>query len=106
VVALLSEVVHAVHADNALAGVHCCGNTEWSILMDAGVDIVNFDAFAYGDTIAMYSSHVKKHLESGKMLAWGVVPTSVAIREQSTESLETHFEKVMDNLAGRVLTNG
>ncbi len=101
VVALLNEVIEAVHADNAMAGIHCCGNTEWSILMDAGVDIVNFDAFSYGDTIAMYSDHVKKHLETGKILAWGVVPTSVAIREQTVESLEIHFEKVMDNLAGK-----
>ncbi len=48
VVGLLNEVITAVHADDALAGIHCCGNTEWSILIDAGVDIVNFDAFEYG----------------------------------------------------------
>lgn len=45
VVNILKEVIDAVHADGALAGIHCCGNTEWSILIDAGVDIVNFDAF-------------------------------------------------------------
>ena len=43
-VAKLGEVIEAVHAEGALAGVHCCGNTEWSILIDAGVDIINFDA--------------------------------------------------------------
>jgi methionine synthase II (cobalamin-independent) len=101
VVALLSEVVDAVHADGALAGVHCCGNTEWSILIDAGVDIVNFDAFNYGETIAMYADTVKKHLEKGGMLAWGVVPTSKAIREQTVETLETQLEKGMDELASK-----
>ena len=54
-VAKLGEVIEAVHAEGALAGVHCCGNTEWSILIDAGVDIVNFDAFDYGETIAAVS---------------------------------------------------
>ena len=39
VVAALSECVEAVHMDGGLAGTHCCGNTEWSILIDAGVDI-------------------------------------------------------------------
>ena len=101
VVAVLNEVIEAVHADGAYAGIHCCGNTEWSILMDAGVDIVNFDAFEYGETIAMYADHVKKHLEAGKMLAWGVVPTSKAIREQTVESLESHLEKMMENLASK-----
>jgi hypothetical protein len=99
VVALLNEVVEAVHMDGALAGIHCCGNTEWSILIDAGVDIVNFDAFNYGETIAIYAEAVKSHLAHGGMLAWGVVPTSTAIREQTAETLEARFEKVMDGLA-------
>lgn len=101
VVTLLKEVVDAVHLDGAYAGIHCCGNTEWSILIDAGVDIVNFDAFSYGDTIAMYGDHVRTHLEKGGMLAWGVVPTSKEIREQTVDSLQTHFEKIMDNLASK-----
>ncbi len=98
VVATLKEVVEAVQAEGALAGVHCCGNTEWSILIDAGVDMINFDAFAYAHTICMYADQVKAHLESGKMLAWGVVPTSKIIQEQTVETLETQLEKGMDDL--------
>jgi hypothetical protein len=101
IVAHLQEVIEAVHADNGIAGIHCCGNTEWSILIDAGVDIVNFDAFGYGETIAMYPEAVKTHLERGGMLAWGVVPTSTAIREQTVDTMAAHFEKVMDNLASK-----
>ena len=93
VVAKLSEVVEAVHAEGALAGVHCCGNTEWSIPIDAGVDIVNFDAFDYGETIALYPDAVKHHLESGKALAWGVVPTNSAkVQAQTAESLVAMFD--------------
>jgi methionine synthase II (cobalamin-independent) len=99
VVEALKEVIAAVHADGGIAGIHCCGNTEWSILIDAGVDIVNFDAFEFGETIAMYPDKVKTHLDRGGMLAWGVVPTSVAIREQNVEKLEAQLEKVMDHLA-------
>ncbi len=100
VVAKLNEVVEAVHADGALAGVHCCGNTEWSILIDAGVDIVNFDAFDFGDTIALYPQAVKAHLEAGKVLAWGVVPTNSAkIQQQTVETLIAKFDEGVDNLA-------
>ena len=101
VVAMLAEVIDAVHAEGGIAGIHCCGNTEWSILIDAGVDIVNFDAFEYGETIAMYPDAVKAHFARGGMLAWGVVPTSVAIREQTVDSLAAQLEKVMDNLAAK-----
>jgi hypothetical protein len=101
VVSHLREMIDAVHAEGGLAGIHCCGNTEWSILIDAGVDIVNFDAFAYGETIAMYPAAVKAHLERGGALAWGVVPTSTAIREQTVESLTAQLERVMDHLASK-----
>ncbi|MCL2765184.1 MAG: hypothetical protein FWD40_07910 [Treponema sp.] len=101
VVGILAEVIEAIHAEGAVAGIHCCGNTEWSILIDAGVDIVNFDAFEYGETIAMYEGHVRQHLERGGSLAWGVVPTSEKIREQTVESLEKQLENMMDNLASR-----
>lgn len=62
VVALLRDMIDAVHADGALAGIHCCANTEWSILIDAGVDIISFDAFQYGKAIAMYAEAVKAYL--------------------------------------------
>jgi len=101
VVAHLMEVIDAVHAEGGLAGVHCCGNTEWSILIDAGVDIVNFDAFGYGETIAMYPAAVKAHLERGGALAWGVVPTSTAIRAQTVDTLAAHYEKMADLLAAK-----
>jgi len=101
VVGILAESVEAIHAEGAIAGIHCCGNTEWSILIDAGVDIVSFDAFEYGDTIAIYADNVRKLLEKGGTLAWGIVPTSEKIREQTVDSLEKQFEKFMDNLASK-----
>ena len=100
VVTKLSEVVEAIHAEGALAGVHCCGNTEWSMLIDADVDIVNFDAFDYGHTIALYPEAVKRHIEGGKALAWGIVPTNSAkIQAQTAESLMSKFYGCVDELA-------
>ncbi|MCX6622911.1 MAG: hypothetical protein NTY38_17965 [Acidobacteria bacterium] len=100
VIAKLGEVVEAVHGEGALAGVHCCGNTEWSILIDAGVDIVNFDAFDYGHTIALYPDSVKRHLEAGKVLAWGIVPTNSAkIQAQTPESLVTKLRGLVGELS-------
>jgi hypothetical protein len=101
VVAHIKEVVDAVHVEGALAGVHCCGNTEWSILIDAGVDIVNLDAFGFGETIAMYPQAVETHLKRGGAIAWGVVPTSPAIRQHTPETLVAHFEKMADHLAAK-----
>jgi len=102
VVAKLSEVIEAIRAEGAIPGIHCCGNTEWSIPVDAGVDIVNFDAYEFGETVALYPEHMKRHLvENRNALAWGVVPTSAAIREESVEGLVERFEGLVDNLASK-----
>jgi hypothetical protein len=101
VVAHLAEVAEAIHADGALAGIHCCGNTEWSIPIDAGIDIINFDAFGYGETIAMYPDAVRAHLERGGALAWGIVPTSPAVREQTAQGLADRLSALIDGLAAK-----
>jgi hypothetical protein len=96
----LKEVIAAVHADGGYAGIHCCGNTEWSILTDAGVDMVNFDAFEFGETVSLYGPNMKEHLGAGRMLAWGIVPTSKKVMDQTVASLEEILERNMDKLAG------
>jgi hypothetical protein len=101
VVACLREVIEAVHAEGGLAGIHCCGNTEWSILTDAGVDILNCDAFGFGETLALYPGAIKGFLERGGAIAWGLVPTSTAIRQETPESLAARFEKLADHLAAK-----
>ena len=101
IVAALQEMIEAIHADHGIAGIHCCGNTEWSILVDAGVDMINFDAFEYGETIAIYSDHVKTFLNRGGWLAWGIVPTSDQINKYSLDDLAQLFESRMDNLASK-----
>jgi hypothetical protein len=100
VIARLGEMIEAVHAEGALAGVHCCGNTEWPLLIEAGADIVNFDAFDYGETIALYPGAMKRHLEAGKALAWGIVPTNSAkVRAETAESLVSKFNGLVEHLA-------
>ncbi|MEI7634589.1 MAG: hypothetical protein WCK47_09970 [bacterium] len=100
VVAKLNEVIEAVHAEGGIAGIHCCGNTEWSILVDAGADILNFDAYDFSESIALYPAHMKRHItERGNAIAWGIVPTSTAIRNESAQALAGRLEAAMDNLS-------
>jgi hypothetical protein len=103
VVQYLSEVIKAVHKENAIAGIHCCGNTEWTILVDAGVDIISFDAYEFADTVGYYPDSIKEFLENGGVLAWGIVPTSKKIDDESAESLIQKLETDINNLASKGL---
>ena len=56
-------------------GVHCCGNTDWSLLVDSGADVINLDSAGYGDHLLLYPEAVAELLERGGAVAWGAVPT-------------------------------
>jgi methionine synthase II (cobalamin-independent) len=85
----LDEVMDAVHARGALAGVHVCANTDWSLLLDSQVDIINFDAHGYFDKFVLYGDLLKQFIASGRYLAWGLVPTLAveAIEAATVDSL-------------------
>jgi len=97
----LNDVIESIHKEKALAGIHCCGNTEWTILVDAGVDIISFDAYQYGETIGYYPEQIKDFLEKGGSLAWGIVPTSEKINQETSESLVKKLKEVVKNLANK-----
>jgi hypothetical protein len=103
VVQCLRDVVQAIHKEGALAGTHCCGNTDWTILVDAGVDIISFDAYQYGETIAYYPQDIERFLERGGVLAWGIVPSTDAIGGETPGSLITKLRERMANLADKGL---
>jgi methionine synthase II (cobalamin-independent) len=85
----LREVVDAIHADGGLAGIHVCANTDWSLVLESGADIVNFDAYAYFDRFILYGQQIINFLAAGKFLAWGIVPTlePEAIEKETVDSL-------------------
>ena len=80
------------------SGIHCCGNTDWSLILKTDVDIINFDAFMYMDNFLLYAEGIKKFLEKGGFLAWGIVPTNEKIREVSLKYMEDIFLKAVNVL--------
>ncbi len=91
----LEEVVAAVHAEGGLAGVHVCANTDWGLLLESGLDIINFDAYGYFDRFVLYADEIKRFIDSGRILAWGVVPTLSPpdIEKETAESLTARWEE-------------
>lgn len=72
----LSTITAAIKSEDILTGVHCCGNTDWSIFTDIkSLDIINFDAFGFLDKFALYADNLKSFMERGGIICWGIVPT-------------------------------
>jgi methionine synthase II (cobalamin-independent) len=84
---------------NGLKGVHCCGNTDWALLLSTDVDILSFDAYGYLETLALYPKELKKFLERGGILAWGIVPTSEEIEKLDSKGLVERFRAGVGDLS-------
>ena len=88
-------------AVKGLKGVHCCGNTDWSLLLSTHLDILSFDAFGYLETLSLYPKELRAFLERGGLLAWGIVPTSEEILKEDAKSLVNRFKKGVETLANQ-----
>lgn len=90
---LLEEVLKGV---KGIKGLHCCGNTDWSAVLDISIDILSFDAYNYASSLAAYADKVRSFLERGGGIAWGIVPNDEqALAQESLASLRDRLEEAM-----------
>lgn len=75
VVDMLAEISEIIHQNGGISAIHCCGKCDWTILIKAKTDIINFDAFAFSEHLSLFAQEIDKFLQDGGKLAWGLVPT-------------------------------
>jgi methionine synthase II (cobalamin-independent) len=93
IISLLEDVFDGI---SQLKGVHCCGNTDWSVLLGTSADIISFDTYNYAQSLSLYPAEVKKFLERGGTIAWGVIPNDEQwLAKESVASLNDRLEEAM-----------
>jgi hypothetical protein len=95
---MLKEIVDYIHECGGLAGIHCCGKADWPLVLSSGIDVFNFDAFDYGDTLGMYPEEITSFLNNKGFIAWGIVPTTDAIKEVTFGLLRERLENGLTSL--------
>ena len=95
VVTLLEEVFSGIQG---LKGVHCCANTDWSVLLDTSVDILNLDAYEYAESLSLYPEAVSAFLQRGGVIAWGIVPAGPMVEGETAPSLVDRLHQAIDLL--------
>lgn len=93
----IAEMIDDVFAGiSGLKGLHCCGNTDWSVLLKTKLDILNFDAYNYAESVSLYPEEIKRFLDRGGAIAWGIVPNDGAsINRETVTSLKDRLEEAM-----------
>ena len=94
-------------------GVHLCDNPDWDFLLKLDLDVLSLDVYTNGEAFTAYAPSIKKFLDKGGIIIWGIVPTNIeSFEKENVESLTKRLEGLWNGLAGRgidrelLITNG
>lgn len=94
---MLNQVIDSIRENGAYVGLHCCGNTDWPVLLKTNIDILSFDAHDYLDKLLLYKDDLENFLNRGGILAYGIVPTGEENELPNEESLIKKLGAVRKN---------
>ncbi len=96
-IAHMNEVLEGIEGIKAI---HCCANTDWSLVLETNIDVLNFDAYGYSENLFLYSDKVIEFIKNGGIIAWGIVPTfEEDLERESADSLTLRLEDKMKTLS-------
>ncbi|MEJ2092225.1 MAG: hypothetical protein P8X65_08530 [Syntrophobacterales bacterium] len=98
---LLTETIEAAKEPGPVTvGIHCCGNTDWALLLETPLDILSFDSYGFFDNFLLYDQALTAFFQRGGMVAWGLVPTGEELAQETEESLWLRFTSQVERLSG------
>jgi len=75
IVGCFSEIASVLKTTGALVGIHCCGKSDWSLITESKIDILNFDGFYFAESLGLYPKELENFLNNEGKIAWGIIPT-------------------------------
>jgi hypothetical protein len=80
-------------------GVHLCGNPDWDFLLGLDLDVLSLDVYTNGEVFASYAPSIRRFLDRGGTLIWGMVPTNEEpFAEENLATLARRLTEIWDTL--------
>jgi len=81
-------------------GVHLCGNPDWDFLLNLDLDVLSLDVYTNGEVFIAYADSIRRFLDRGGVLVWGIVPTNIEpFGNETMASLEERIRGLWNGLA-------
>ncbi len=77
---------------------------DWSFLLTLNIDVLSMDVYTNGDIIVSHHQLIRKFLEKGGILVWGIVPTNIEpFEKEGIDALEKRLTQLWDRLTAKGL---
>jgi hypothetical protein len=106
VITYLDEVFDSIHAEGGVAGIHCCANTDWGVLLATKVDILNLDAYGSIENLALYPAELREYLDRGGNICWGIVPNNEQIFNETPQGLAERLRNGINLIVEKAALRG
>ncbi|PIU19092.1 MAG: hypothetical protein COT16_00155 [Elusimicrobia bacterium CG08_land_8_20_14_0_20_44_26] len=81
----------------AVSGIHCCGETDWTLLLELPFKILSFDSYNY--SLLPFAGKLNGFMENGGKILFGAVPAEKIISELTADKIK---EKLVSEIEGLV----
>ena len=80
-------------------GIHLCGNPDWDFLLSQDMDVLSMDIYTNAEVFSSYAASIKRFLDRGGVIVWGIVPTNFEpFEKENIDLLEHRLEAVWEAL--------
>lgn len=101
ILADLNSIVEGITTEGGIPGVHVCAGTDWTLLFDSQIRVVNFDAYEYMTSMLVLAGPLNSFLERGGILSWGIIPTNSKAVTENVAGLKQRLENNILELVKR-----
>jgi hypothetical protein len=106
VLEMLNEIFDAIRSEGAFSSVHCCANTDWSVLLSSNVDVVNLDSYGYIENLMLYPVEMREFLDRGGAIAWGLLPTNRLVVQSKPQEMADKLRADIGQMSAKAKRHG
>lgn len=85
---LFARTVEKIKSSGAIVAIQCLEKCDWKIPINAGVDIISYDAYNNPNNLCIIPEQITLYLRQGGKINWGIVPV---LNESMVKSLNISF---------------
>lgn len=100
IVNLFAKVIEKIKEFGAVVGIQSFEKCDWQIPIEAGVDIISFDAYNNPNNLSIIAEKINDFLANGGRINWGIVPVpnEAMVKSLTIDEVYNRFIKTIDML--------
>ncbi len=104
VIGMFSKIISKIHDFGGLVGIQCFEKCDWKIPLEAGVDLISFDAYNNPNNLNIIPEKINEFLAKGGRINWAIIPV-MHEKIVKTTTLDYIYDRLINTMEG-LITSG